>query len=379
MRFHWSEEQRLLRAALQKYLDERCGFEGRRMRIEGGFSVESWDGLAGLGVLGLPFEDRYGGSDGSALDTLIVMEALGRGLVVEPFLATVVLGGGLLRQLASDEQKNRLLPALISGQLRLAFAFAEQESRFNLSNVRSRASLENDKYVLNGSKIVVYGAPECHSVLISARSSGNFLDRDGISVFLVPRETPGLTLRDYRALDGMAAAELTISNVRVPRDDLIGPPGGALPAIERVIDEAVAAACGEAVGIMGALNEKCIEFAKRRKAFGQPIANFQVIGHRLVDMQVAYEQAAAITLRAASKLATGAPDSARAVAACKVKVNQEAGFVGKAAVQLHGAMGMTDELDIGHYFKRLLAIQTMFGNADHHLRRYIALEGSDGR
>jgi alkylation response protein AidB-like acyl-CoA dehydrogenase len=379
MRFTWTEEQQLLRASLTKYVAERYTFENRRRRIAAGFDATIWKELAELGILGLPFDERYGGSGGSMLDTLIVMEAFGRGLVVEPYLASIILGGGLLRHAANESQKSQLIPTLIAGELRLAFAFAEPQARFNLSKVTTRARAVDNGYVLKGQKSVVYGAPEAHQLFITARTAGqDDADRHGISVFLVPTDRPELQMQRYRCVDGMSAAEVVMRDVPLPADSLVGELHGALPAIERVIDEATIAICGEAVGMMAALNEKCVDYSKNRHAFGEPIAEFQAVAHRIVDMHVAYEQAAAMAIKAAAKLAGVSHDSAnndaaRTVAACKAKVGPESAFVGKSAVQLHGAIGITDELDIGHYFKRLMAIQTLFGNTDHHLRRYIAL------
>jgi alkylation response protein AidB-like acyl-CoA dehydrogenase len=279
----------------------------------------------------------------------------------------------LLRLSATDAQKAQHIPSIISGERRFAFAFAEQQSRFNLASVSTAARQRDGDYILTGRKIVVYGAPECQMLLVTARTAGDLNDRDGISLFLVPNDTDGLQVRAYTCLDGMSAAEITMKEVRVSHEDLVGELNQALPVIERVIDYANSAICGEAVGIMAALIEKCVDYSKSRHAFGKPIAEFQVIGHRLVDMQVSYEVASAIALKAAAALEMAATDAAKSVAACKFKVAQEAIFVGKAAVQLHGAIGTTDELDIGHYFKRLLAIQTLFGSADFHLQRYIQL------
>lgn len=371
MRFTWTAEQQLLQATIGKFVRERYSFDYRRRRLAGGFDPAIWTELAELGVLGLPFDEQYGGMGGSALDTVIVMEAFGQGLVVEPYLSSIVLGGGLLRLAGDESQKQQLIPALIEGQLRLAFAFAETQSRFNLANVAVQARASNGGYTLSGRKVVVYGAPEAHKVFVTARTSGAQLDAQGISLFLLSLDAPGLQLRSYRCVDGMTAADVTLDNVQVSTSALIGPRDHALPIVERVIDEGTTAMCAEAIGAMAALNEKCVEYSKARQAFGKPIADFQVIGHRLVDMHVSYEQAAALTLKAASTFSSA--DSARTVSACKVKVNQEAAFVGKSAVQLHGAIGMTDELDIGHYFKRLMAIQTLFGGSDYHLRRYIQL------
>ena len=378
MRYSWNDEQELLRSTLQKYVDTRYTADFRRERLARRLDAEVWSELAELGILGLPFEERYGGSGGSALDTLLVMAAFGRGLVVEPYLASVVLGGGLVRAAADERHKAELIPQLISGELRLAFAFAEPQSRFNLKNVSVRARRAGGDYVLSGRKIVVQGAPDAHLLIATARTSGNALDAEGISLFTIPRDAGGLEIHPYRCVDGLSAADITLSEVRVPADHLLGDPDAALGPVERVIDEATSAVCGEAVGAMGALNEKCVEFAKSRHAFGKPIGQFQAIGHRLVDMHVAYEQASAIAIKAALKLSTSNPDSARTVSACKVSVGKEAAFVGKNAVQIHGAMGTTEELDIGHYFKRLTAIQGTFGGARYHLHRYVELSKDHG-
>jgi alkylation response protein AidB-like acyl-CoA dehydrogenase len=373
MRFTWTEEQDLLRSTLQKYVDTRYRFDYRRRRLAQGFDPEVWSELAQLGVLGLPFTEKYGGSAGSALDTLVVMEAFGRGLIIEPYIASTVLGGGLLRRAASERLQAEFIPRLVAGELRLAFGFAEPQSRFNLADVEVQARRVAGDFVLTGRKIVVLGAPECHMLIATARTSGNRFDREGISLFLIPKDADGLEVRGYTCVDGLSAADITLNDVRVSRDALLGEPGAALPAVEIVIDEAIAAICGEAVGAMAALLERCVAFAKTRHAFGKPIGQFQAIGHRLVDMHVCYEQASAIAIKAALKLSTAGIDSRPTISACKVRVNKEAGVVGKCAVQLHGAMGTTDELDIGHYFKRLAAIQTTFGSTAHHLRRYADL------
>lgn len=372
MRFSWNEQQLLLQATLNRFVAERCNFEHRR---RGGAALDQqiWSELASMGMLGLPFAETDGGSGGSALDTLLVMEALGRGLVRTPYLFSIVLCGGLLRHAASPEQRSRFVPPLIAGKQRFAFAFAEQRSRFNLAHVNTRAARRDGGYTISGHKTVVLDAPESQMLFVTARTAGEGIDPIGISLFLVPCSAAGVNMRGHNTIDGMRAAEITLENVAVADDCIVGEIDHALPAVERVVDETISALCGEAIGAMAALNEKCIEYCKTRQAFGQTIASFQVIGHRLVDMQVAYEQAAAITLKAAVKISAAATDAARTVSACKSRVNQEAAFIGKHAVQLHGAMGMTDELDIGHYFKYLTAMQTMFGNSDHHLRRYIQL------
>jgi len=372
MRFAWSEEQSLLGAELRKFLGDRYDFESRRKRVAGGFDAGMWQQLSELGLLGLPFDEQYGGSGGSALDTLVVMEAFGRHLVVEPYVPTVVLGGGLLRIAASEQQRQRYLPGLIAGELRFALAFAEQQSRFNLADVATVARRDADGYVLSGHKIVVYGAPEAQHIFVTARIDDGCADA-GLSLFLIAADAAGVELRTYTTVDGMSAAEVVLHDVHTDAQSLVGAPHRALPAIEQVLDEAIAAICGEAVGAMAALNEKCVEYSKTRQAFGSAIADFQVIGHRLVDMHVAYEQAAAMAIKAALKVGAEPAERAKTISAAKVKVGQEGIFIGKHAVQLHGAIGTTDELDIGHYFKRLLAIQTLYGSTAHHLRRYVQL------
>lgn len=373
MRFAWSEEQSLLGATLRRFLDDRYDFESRRRRVAAGFDPALWKELSELGLLGLPFEEQYGGSAGSALDTLIVMEQFGRRLVVEPYVPTVILGGGLLRAAASEQQRQRFLPALIAGELRFALAFAEQHSRFNLAWVDTSARRDGDDYVLQGHKIVVLGAPEAQYLFVTARILDEGADAEAVSLFLIAADAPGVELRSYTTVDGMSAAEVFLRDVRVDAQGLVGAPHGALPALEQVLDEAIAAICGEAVGAMAALNEKCVEYSKTRHAFGRAIADFQVIGHRLVDMHVAYEQAAAMAIKAALKVDAEPVERARTLSAGKVRVGQEGMFIGKHAVQLHGAIGTTDELDIGHYFKRLLAISNLFGSTAHHLRRYVRL------
>lgn len=383
MRFTWTDEQQQLRETLREYLSERYSFEFRQRRIAAGSDCGAWSGLAELGVLGVGFEEIHGGSGGSALETLLIMEAFGGSLVVEPYVASVVLGGGLLREAGTHAQRTHLIPSLIAGETRFAFAFAEPQSRFNLAHVSTQARASSAGYVLSGRKIVVYGAPEAHQLFVSARTAGESMDRGGISLFLVPIDAAGVAMRRYTCIDGMTAAEITFDQVELGSERLVGGRDAALPVIERVVDQATVAVCAEAVGAMGALNERCRGYAKTREAFGAPIASFQVIGHRLVDMQVAYEQAAALTLKAAVRLAGGASNCARLVSACKVRVGREGLTIGKHAIHLHGAMGMTDELDVGHYFKRLISIATLFGDTDYHLRRYLALresgEVSDGR
>ena len=368
MRFNWDESQTMLRDMVERYVADRHPFTpGRQAAAWDDAAHASWRELAELGLLGLPFAGADGGSDGSALDVLLVMQAFGKGLVRLPYLSTVVLAGGVLRHAASAAQKAALLPGVIAGDTLLALAFAEPQARDEPANVRTTARRTGQGYVLDGGKCVVLGAADAHACIVSARTAGAASDRDGISLFLVP--AAALARTPFRAIDGQGAADIALDGVHVAADALIGAEGQALPVIERVLAEGAAALCADAVGAMTACFEKCVEHAKTRVAFGKPLAQFQVIEHRLVDMRLACEMAGAMALKAASAFADGLPDAIRAASACKALVNEEAAFVGKAAVQLHGAIGITEELDIGAYFKRLTAMQLMLGGTDHHIRR----------
>lgn len=361
MRFHWEEQHVLLRDMLDRYAADRHAFSPERQRA--GWDEErraSWTELAELGILGLPFAEEDGGSGGSMLDVVLTMQSFGRGLVVLPYLSAVVMAGGLLRLAGSARQKARYLPGLIGGEQLLSFAFAEPQSRYEFTNVETTATRKGDTYVLSGRKTAVLGAAQADHCIVSARTAG------GLSLFIVP--TAELSIREYRVIDGGSAAEITLGDVAVPADALLGDEGSAAPVIEQVLAEATVALCADAVGAMEAALEKCIEHARTRQAFGQAIAQFQVIQHRLVDMRLACEMAGAITLKAATQLAGALPGAIRTASAAKVLVNAEAGMVGKNAVQIHGAIGITEELDIGAYFKRLTAMQLMLGSSDHHLR-----------
>jgi len=379
MRYAFSEEQLLLRSSLEKFLASKHDFRRRGAgAAETGLDRGLWRGMADLGLLGLPFAEELGGAGGSALDVLLVMEAFGRALVAEPYLSAIVLAGGALRHGATAAQQAELIPPIISGERLYALAFAEPGSRFNLRDVATTARADGDGYVLDGRKSVVYGAPSADALLVVARTSGVRDDEAGVSLFLTPRDTPGLMLRDYPTVDGFRAGDVTLAGVRLPASALLGAQGGAFAAVARAVDEAAAASCADVVGAMEALTEKTTEHCRTRVAFDQPLGKFQVVQHRLVDMHIAYEHAAALALKAALSLANDdAPAASRSVSAAKFQVGEEADFVGKNAVQLHGANGMTDELDIGRYFKRITAQRALFGTPDHHLRRYIALKGAN--
>lgn len=370
MDFNYNEEQLALQDTLRRFIAKDYGFEQRRAlaRSAEGFSRDHWRQFADLGILALPFPEDFGGLNGNAVDAMLVMEMLGRGLVLEPYLATVILAGGLIRDNGSQAQKDALLPAIAGGELLMALAHYEAGGRYELSHVATSAKPDGSGYLLNGAKAVVLGGGAADKLIVSARTSGAQNDPDGISLFLVEHKAPGLTVRSYATQDGARAAEIKLANVRVAGDALIGTPGAALPMVERAYGYAIAALCAEAVGAMAALNEVTLEYLKTRKQFGQPIGRFQALQHRMVDMVVATEQARSMATLAAVKAdSADALERRRAVSAAKAYVGQSARSVGQAAVQLHGGMGVVDELNVSHYFKRLTMINATFGDADHHL------------
>jgi pimeloyl-CoA dehydrogenase small subunit len=378
MDFELSEEQRLLKESVERLLKDRYEFETRkRYMAEGdGWSRELWKQYAELGLLGLPFDEKYGGFGGGPVETMIVTEAFGRALALEPFFATVVLGGGFVRFGGSETQKRALLPKIAEGGLLLAFAHTERQSRFDLFDVATSAKRDGSGYVLDGAKGVVLHGDAADQLIVSARISGDRRDKKGIALFLVDAKAPGVSRRGYPTVDGLRAAEITLANVRVPADAVIGEPGNAFPLIERVIDAAIAALCAEAVGAMGAMHELTVEYLKTRKQFGVPIGAFQVLQHRAVDMFVALEQARSMAYFATMMAEEpNAAERRRAIAAAKVQVGRSARFVGQQAIQLHGGIGMTMEYKVGHYFKRATMIDTLYGDADHHLTELARLGG----
>ena len=367
MNFDYTEEQTALQDTLRRFFARDYGFEHRRAmsRSADGFDRAAWATFAEFGILALPFPEDFGGLDGSAVDSMLVMEMLGRGLALEPYLPSVVLCGGLIRDAGSAAQKEALLPAIAGGELMLAFAHFEARGRYALDHVATQATPAGGGWKLDGAKAVVLAAPSAHQFIVSAQ------DGTGLSLFLVDAKAPGLSLRSYPTQDGARAADVRLDAVQVGAEALIGPAGGALPLIERAVDYANAALCAEAVGIMAALNEVTLEYLKTRKQFGTPIGKFQALQHRMADMVIATEQARSMTTLAAVRAdSDDAGERSRCVAAAKAYVLQSARLVGQQAVQLHGGMGVTDELNVGHYFKRLTMIGLTFGDVDYHLGRF---------
>lgn len=378
MDFDLSEEQTMLKDSVERLLKDQYDFEARGKYRAGdsGFSDKMWNQYAELGLLALPFAEEDGGIGGGATETMIVMEAFGGALILEPFFASIILAGGVLRHAGSAEQKAALIPAMAEGSLKMAFACAEPQGRYDLFDVETTASKDGDSWVLDGKKALVLHGDSAGKLIVSARTAGNTRDEDGISLFILDADADGVTRNGYPTQDGLRAAEITLQSVKVGPDALIGSEGAAWPVISRVADEAVAALCAEAVGCFEKMHELTLEYLKTRSQFGTTIGSFQALQHRAVDMFVELEQSRSMTMYA-SMLATGddAVGRARAVSAAKVQIGESAKIIGREAVQLHGGVGMTMEYAIGHYFKRTTMLDILFGDANHHLKRLAQLEG----
>ncbi len=375
MDFNFTEEQDMVRDGLSRMVREQYDWETRRKAIESdaGWRPEVWAQLAELGILGMPFSEDDGGFGGGAIDSMVIMEEFGKGLVVEPFVPTVVCAGGFLKHAGTDAQKEDHLAAIIGGERIFAFAYAEPRGRYDYADITTTAKKDGGAYTLNGHKAVVVGAPWASHLVVTARTSGSGRDRDGISVFIVEKAADGVVTRDYETVDGRRASEVYFENVSVSADALIGEEGKALPLIELVTDEAIAAQCAEACGAMKVAHTMTVEYSRQRKQFGVPIGKFQVLQHRMVDMYTAYEQSVSLTYLATLKLDADEGERKRAVSAAKVGVGQASRLIGQEAVQIHGGNGVTDEYAIGHYFKRLTIFDHEFGNVDHHLKRHVKL------
>ncbi|OZI25847.1 pimeloyl-CoA dehydrogenase small subunit [Bordetella genomosp. 9] len=373
MDFNITQDQRQFADALRRWIEKDYGMETRRaiIRTETGVSEQAWAALAELGIPALPLPESAGGLGGSLMDMFIVMEELGRGLIVEPVLATAM--GAQFLHLSGHHAER--LEGIAAGQSTMACALGERESGYDLFDVAASARPDGDGYVLDGVKTVVPHGAQADHLIVSARTSGARRDGAGISVFLVPADAAGLTARDYRTIDGLRAADVRLSNVRVRRDALLCPEGQGLPLLEAVADHGIVLLCGEAIGAMGALNEATLEYLKTREQFGVPIGSFQVLQHRMVDMAIHLAQARAVATLAAARLsgATDPAERSRLSSAAKARVGQAMKFIAQQAVQLHGGMGLSDELPVSHHVKRLTIIESTLGDTDHHLARYAAL------
>ncbi len=366
MDFNLTEEQAMLADSVNRFLEKNFSFEQRRQMLADRqpMNAQLWQGLAELGVLGVPFAPEDGGFGGGGVETLLVMQALGRHLTLEPYLATVVLAGSCLALGAADWQKKILLPKIIDGSMILAFAHGEPKARFDLGHVETRAKRDGNNFVLEGEKTLVLHGAVADKFIVSARTAGDVGDTRGVTLFIVEADEENLGGQEYPLFDGTRALDLQLSGVKVGPESVIGTLDQAMPLIDAVLDRAMAALSAEAVGVMDALHGATVEYLKTRQQFGQPIGRFQALQHRAVDMLVQIEQARSMALLAASKV--DAPDVSerrRCVAAAKEMTGRAGRFVGQQAIQLHGGMGMTDELNVSHYFKRLTAIDVLFGNA----------------
>ena len=373
MDFNFTDEQTMLRDSVSRYLANTYTFDARMAAVNGdiGWNPGVWKAFAEeLGILGAPFAEAHGGLGGGAIENMIVMEEIGKALVIEPYLQTVVIGGGFLRA-AGGALADAVIPKIIDGSVVIAFAYAEPQGRYNLADLRTTAKKDGAGYVLNGHKAVVYAAPWATHFIVTARTGGSVRERSGVSVFLIPANAPGITRRDYPTVDGARASEVYFENVAVGAETLIGAEGEGLPLIEQVVDEATAAVCAEGAGVVRKLHEGTLDYSRQRKQFGKAIGEFQVLQHRMVDIFMEVEQAVSMTLMATLRL--DEPDRAKHVSSAKNKTSRGARFVGQNAVQIHGGIGISNELAIGHYFKRASMIESQFGDADYHLRRYESL------
>ena len=382
MDFNYTETQDMLRDTLARFLADTYDFESRKKMLDSaeGRDPGIWRALAqDLGILSAPFAEKHGGMDGGALENVIMMEELGKVIAIEPYLQTVVIGGGALKHSAilsaeGSALADAMIPEIIAGHATIAFAYAEPQGRFDLANLRTTAKADGAGYILNGHKGVVYAAPWSSHILVTARTGGSQRERSGVELFLIDAKSPGIVRRDYPTVDGFRASEIYFENVAVPGEALL--PGG-LSLIERIVDEATVAVCGEACGVTRKLHEGTLDYSKQRQQFGQPIGRFQVLQHRMADMFIEVEQIVSMTLMATLKLDLPEAQRKAAVSLAKAKVSRSARFVGQNAVQTHGGIGITQELAIGHYFKRATMIESQFGTADHHLERFEQLTLAD--
>jgi pimeloyl-CoA dehydrogenase small subunit len=368
MDFALTEEQELLRHSVQRLFADHYGFDARKRYAQepGGYSRALWARYAELGLLGLPFAEEHGGSAGGPVETMIVMEEVGRALALEPYLSTVVLAGGLLRLGGGKALCADLVPKIAGGDLMLAFAHAERQSRYDLADVAASARREGAGYVLDGAKSLVLHGDSAGKFIVSARLSGGH--RDGLALFVVDAVAKGVSTRGYGTVDGLRAAEVTLAGVRVDAGAAIGEPGKAYPLIERVVDTAIAALAAEAVGAMAAMHEQTVDYMKTRKQFGVTIGSFQALQHRAAEMLVALEQARSMAMLATMMAAEeNVRERRQAISAAKVQIGRSARIVGHGAIQIHGGIGMTMEAKVGHYFKRVTTIDATFGDADYHL------------
>ena len=375
--FSYTEVQQMLQDSVKKFVQKSYDFDTRNTIIasEKGYSVDNWQLFAELGWLAVPFSEEDGGLGGSAVDLMVIMEEFGKANLVEPYTATAVLGGSLVANLAIGNQKEALLAGIIGGELQIAPALAEPNGRYNPASVAATAITDGDRIVLDGTKIAVENGPNADTFLISARESGELRDAEGISVFAVEAGTPGVSVRNYRTVDGKQAAEVTLKQVTIAATSRLGEAGAALPGIESALNRSIVAVSAEAVGALEVLLQKTVEYSKTRKQFGTAIGTFQALQHRMADMFIQCQLARSIVIMAAMSLDSddSSIEKAKAAAAAKSRVGRAIKSVGQEAIQIHGGIAMTEELDVGHLFKRVTALDLAYGDGDFHTQRFAAL------
>lgn len=374
MDFSITEEQSMLADSIARFIDNDYSFDKRMAIVESddAFSQQVWQNCADLGWTAMLFSDADGGFDGGAVEMMLMMEQFGRGLVVEPFLANVILAGGILKRLASAEQKADWLAGIVDGSRQAALAFAEPQARYDIANIATSANREGDQWVLNGSKALVLNGGAAELIILPARTSGEQTAQSGISLFAIDASAAGVTRNAYKTVDGHGAAEIVLSDVKVADSALLGKPNEGYSALAETVNDGTLAVCAEAVGIMRTMHDKTVDYTKQRVQFGVPIGSFQALQHRMVDTLMACEQAKSLLLRSVMLSDAGSPEAGAAISELKYLIGTSGRKVAQEAVQIHGGMGMTWELDIAHFFKRMTAIDILFGDSDFHLDRAAA-------
>ena len=375
MNFELSEEQKMIQQSVERFVQENYDLTNR-VKISSedpGYSIEYWGSMADLGWLGLAFDEEDGGFGGNQIDTLVLMEQFGKGLVLEPFLANIVLGGGIIKRAASPAIKESIIPSLMEGKLQITLAYAEEQSRFDIEDVATAAREEDGGFIINGKKSMVLNAESADKIIVVTRTSGSQVDENGISLFIVDASSEGVERQNFPTVDGLRASEITFEDVKVSSEALVGEKDKGFKILQAVVNDAILALSAEAVGAMEVLYKDTVEYTQQREQFDHALSDFQVLQHRMVDMFMEYEQCKSLLFRATLETVEDPDLAQRTVHALKHLIGKSGIFVGESAVQLHGGMGVTEELRIGHFFKRLLVIDSQFGNADFHLDKFTNL------
>ena len=372
MNFELSEEQKMIQQSVERFVQENYDLPNR-IKISSedpGFSEDYWSSMAELGWLGLAFSEEEGGFGGNQIDTLVLMEQFGKGLVLEPFLANIVLGGGALKRSPSTHLKEELIPSLIDGSLQITLAYAEEQSRFDLNDVATSAREEGNEFIINGKKSMVLNAESANKLIVVARTSGGQTEEKGITLFIVDADAEGVIRENFPTVDGLRASEVSFENVKVSKEDMVSEKDEGFEILQAITNDAILALAAEAVGAMEVLYKDTVEYTQQREQFDHALSDFQVLQHRMVDMFMEYEQCKSLLFRATMETVQDPKMAQRTIHALKHLIGKSGIFVGENAVQLHGGMGVTEELRIGHFFKRLLVIDSQFGNADFHLEKF---------